>query len=108
MERHSSIIGRVVPLEWDGTEINGIEILTDEDAYTVELDYVGKQLLEFLEKNVKAVGFINIYADGTNRIMLDDFEVLDEDEIFELDDYVQDVEAELDYPDDYILEEDYY
>ena len=105
LERHTSIIGRVVTIEWAGA-VNGIEILTNEDSYTVELDYVGKQLLEFSGKDIKAIGYVNIYADGTNRILLDDFEILNEDEILDEDYFVPDVEAELDLSDDYLLEED--
>ena len=107
LDRHSTIIGRVVTVEWDGEDINSIEILTDEDSYTAELDYVGRQLMDYVGKVIKAVGFINIYADGTNRILLDDFELLDDDEGFDENDYVPDIEMELDYPDDYPVEEDY-
>ena len=105
--RYSTIIGRVVTVEWDGENINSIEILTDEDSYTVDLDYVGRQLIDFVGEVVKVVGFINIYADGTNRILLDDFEVLDDDGIFDENNYVPDVENELDSSDDYTIEEDY-
>ncbi len=47
-ERHITITGRVILHEGNGVDNDSIEILTDEDAYAVELDYVGEQLLYYL------------------------------------------------------------
>ena len=87
-ERHKTITGRVV-LHEDG---DGIEILTDEEVYAVELDYVGKQLLDFAERTIRAAGFLSKYSDEYFQIELDDYEVLDGELC---------IESEFDYSKDY-------
>ena len=91
-ERHKTITGRVV-LHEDG---DGIEILTEEEVYAVELDYVGKQLLDFAEKTIRAAGFLSKYSDEYLQIELDDYEVLDEELC---------IENEFDYPNDYAIKD---
>ena len=71
-ERHVSIIGRVV---LDKRE--GLNISTEKDAYVVELDYIGKELLDFVDTTVKATGFLTKYNGGITQIAIDDYEVFE-------------------------------
>jgi len=99
LERHVTVIGRVVVHEGNDVNKDCLEILTDEGVYAVELDYVGEQLLDFIDQDIKATGFLNKYNDGSLRILLDDYELL-EDDIY--------IENELGFPDDYSFEDDEY
>ena len=74
-ERHITIRGRVV-LE-DGIDSDYIGILTDKHFYSVQKDYVGEQLLDFIDQHIEAAGFLTKYGDGSLQIELDDFNVLD-------------------------------
>jgi hypothetical protein len=105
LERHITIIGRVILHEGNGFDNYYIEILTDEDVYAVELDYVGEQLLGFAGQNIKAVGYLNKYSDGSLRILVDDYELIAEDIL--ADDENICVERDFDYPDDYFLENEH-
>lgn len=96
-ERHVTLIGRVSVHQGNGVHNDCIEILTDEDVYAVELDYVGEQLLDFIDQNIKATGFLNKYNDGSLRILLDDYELIKEDVY---------MESEFDYSDDYFFEDE--
>ena len=72
-QRHIKIVGKVTQ---DGGA--GINILTEKDSYMVELDYVGKELLDYLNMNVKATGFVTKYNGGITQIEIDDYELSDE------------------------------
>jgi len=71
-QRHVSIIGRVVLDKKDGLNIS-----TEKDAYVVDLDYIGKELLEFVDTTIKATGFVTKYNDGITQIEIDDYEVFE-------------------------------
>jgi len=73
------ITGLVRPNEWDDDHVVGIEISTEQNEnYNVELDSVGRDLLRLLDKKIVARGFVNKYRDGTFRIILDDYEILED------------------------------
>ena len=74
--RSHTIIGQIIPRERDNS-LFGIEIMTDEGPYRVELDYVGDQLLDFLYHDIRATGFLINNRNGKKRIVLEDFEVVD-------------------------------
>ena len=75
LDRYVSIIGRVVLNKRDGLNIS-----TEKDAYVVELDYIGKELLEFVDATVKAKGYVFKFNGGITQIQIDDFEVLDKED----------------------------
>ena len=73
IQRHVEIIGRVTP---HGRE--SIKISTEKDSYMVELDYVGKELLEFIDMDIKVTGFVTKYKGGIKQIEIDDYKIADE------------------------------
>jgi NurA-like 5'-3' nuclease len=70
--------------EIDDDENSAIAILADGEYYIVEMNKQGKKLLDEIESKVEATGSIKTDPDGTNRITVNYFEVLDaEDDIFD-------------------------
>ena len=74
-ERNVSIIGRVVFNKKDG-----LNITTEKDDYVIELDYIGKELLDFVDATIKATGFVTKYNGGITQIQIDDYEVFDKED----------------------------
>jgi hypothetical protein len=74
-----TIVGHVTPSDWD-TDDNmiGISVATDAEEYVVELTRTGEELFDFLDETVKVTGIVRSDRDGTQRIRVADYEVLDE------------------------------
>jgi hypothetical protein len=69
----------------------GVIIATDDDDYVVEPNKQGKRLSQEVDMDVEVTGFVTQNGDGTKRIMVTNFEVLesdddDEDEMYYGDD----------------------
>jgi hypothetical protein len=71
-----TIIGQILPREQDNSMF-GIEIMTDEGSFSVELEGADQQLLDLLYRDIRATGVIAKNRDGNKRIVLKDYEVLD-------------------------------
>jgi hypothetical protein len=78
-DRRATITGHLIQHDGDHFNGNEIEISTSDESHIVELGYEGEDLLYFLDKAVKAMGFINRYIDGSYRIIIDNYEVLSEE-----------------------------
>ena len=83
--KEETIVGFVVPSEWDNDDnVVAITIATDDDDYVVELNKMGEELFDFLDEDVEVTGIVREDKDGTKRVRVTSYEVLedadDEDE----------------------------
>jgi hypothetical protein len=95
--KEETIVGYVVPNEWDNEDnVVAISITTDDDDYVVELNKLGEELFDFLDEDVEVTGIIRDDKDGTKRIRVSSYEVLEdvEDEYEEDEDFNYDKEDE--------------
>jgi len=95
--KEETIVGYVVPNEWDNEDnVVAISISTDDDDYVVELNKLGEELFDFLDEDVEVTGIIRDDKDGTKRIRVTGYEVLEdvEDENEEEEDFDYDSEDE--------------
>jgi hypothetical protein len=95
--KEETIVGYVVPNEWDNEDnVVAISISTDDDDYVVELNKLGEELFDFLDEDVEVTGLIRDDKDGTKRIRVTSYEVLEdvEDENEEDEDFNYDGEDE--------------
>ena len=95
--KEETITGYVVPNEWDNEDnVVAISISTDDDDYVVELNKLGEELFDFLDEDVEVTGIIRDDKDGTKRIRVTSYEVLEdaEDENEEDEDFDYDNEDE--------------
>ena len=73
-----TIVGHVTPSAWDNDDnMIGISVATDDEDYVVELTRTGEELFDFLDENVKVTGILRTNRDGTQRISVTNYEVLD-------------------------------
>jgi uncharacterized membrane protein YcgQ (UPF0703/DUF1980 family) len=86
--KEETIVGYVVPNEWDNEDnVIAISISTDDDDYLVEMNKLGEELFDFLDEDVEVTGMVREDRDGTKRIRVTSYEVLEDvDEEFEDDD----------------------
>ena len=91
--RDETVVGYVVPSEWDSEDnVVSISISTDDDDYVVEMNKLGEELFDFLDEDVEVTGTVREDKDGTKRIRVISYEVLEdvedeyEDEDFSYDD----------------------
>jgi uncharacterized membrane protein YcgQ (UPF0703/DUF1980 family) len=95
--KEETIVGYVVPSEWDNEDnVVAISISTEEDDYLVEMNKLGEELFDFLDEDVEVTGLVREDRDGTKRIRITSYEVLEDvdDEYEEEDDYNFDEEDE--------------
>ncbi len=77
--KEETIVGYVVPNEWDNEDnVVAISISTDDDDYVVEVNKLGEELFDFLDEDVEVVGIIRDDKDGTKRIRVTSYEVLED------------------------------
>jgi hypothetical protein len=88
--KEMTIVGVVEENEEAGG--TGVIIVTDDDDYVVELNKQGKRLAQEVDMDVEVTGFVTKNGDGTKRISVMDFEVLESDD--------EDDEDEMYYGDD--------
>jgi hypothetical protein len=73
-----TIIGVVEENEEEGG--TGLIIATDDDDYVVELNKQGKRLSQEVDMDVEVTGIVTKGEDGTKRITVTKFEVLESDD----------------------------
>jgi uncharacterized membrane protein YcgQ (UPF0703/DUF1980 family) len=83
--KEETIVGYVVPSEWDNEDnVVAISISTEDDDYLVEMNKLGEELFDFLDEDVEVTGLVRDDRDGTKRIRITSYEVLEDvDEDFE-------------------------
>ena len=97
-EREETIVGYVLPAEWDNEDnVISISISTEDDDYVVELNKLGEELFDFLDEDVEVTGVIREDRDGTKRIRVTNYEVLEETE----EDHDEDEDLDYDEDEDY-------
>jgi uncharacterized membrane protein YcgQ (UPF0703/DUF1980 family) len=95
--KEESIAGYVVPSEWDSDDnVVAISICTDDDDYVVELNKLGEELFDFLDEDVEVTGFVREDKDGTKRVRVTSYEVVESEE----EEYSEDEEYDYDDDDD--------
>jgi uncharacterized membrane protein YcgQ (UPF0703/DUF1980 family) len=95
--KEETIVGYVVPSEWDNEDnVVAISISTEDDDYLVEMNKLGEELFDFLDEDVEVTGLVREDRDGTKRIQITTYEVLEDvdDEYEEEEDYNFDDEDE--------------
>ena len=91
--REETIVGYVVPSEWDSEDnVVSISITTDDDDYVVEMNKLGEELFDFLDEDVEVTGTVRDDKDGTKRIRVISYEVLEDVE--------EDEDGDFGYDDD--------
>jgi hypothetical protein len=88
--KEETIVGYVVPSEWDSDDnVVAISICTDDDDYVVELNKLGEELFDFLDEDVEVTGVVREDKDGTKRLRVTSYEVVEdkEEEYNENEDY---------------------
>jgi hypothetical protein len=80
MEKHRigrpiTIVGQLIPHEHE-YDMFGIGIMTENGPIIVESNSISKQLVDFLYQDVRVTGVLNGHRDGTEILLLDDYEVL--------------------------------
>lgn len=73
-----TIVGVVEEYEED--EGTGLIIATDDDDYIVEPNKQGKRLSQEVDMDVEVTGFVTKDGDGTQRITVTRYEVLESDD----------------------------
>ena len=79
--KEENIRGYVVPTDWDNDDhVIEVSIQTDNDDFEVDQNGLGKELLEFLDKEVEVTGIVHEDRYGMKRITVSDYEVLSEED----------------------------
>jgi uncharacterized membrane protein YcgQ (UPF0703/DUF1980 family) len=95
--KEETVFGYVVPSEWDSDDnVVAISITTDDDDYVVELNKLGEELFDFLDEDVEVTGIVREDKDGTKRIRVTSYEVLEDTE----DEYDEDEDYDFDNDDE--------
>ena len=97
-----TITGFVTATEWDADDnIIGLEISTDDEDYVVENNRLFEELVELWQEDVEATGIVTEERDGTKRIAVTSYEVINvfDDEDEEISGY-DDYEDDMDYEDE--------
>ncbi|MBU2499392.1 MAG: hypothetical protein KKE57_10860 [Proteobacteria bacterium] len=78
-EREETIVGYVIPKEWDNEDnVISISVSTNDDDYLVELNKLGEELFDFLDEDVEITGIVREDKDGTKRIKVTSYEVIED------------------------------
>ncbi len=71
--------GYVVATDWDDDDnVTGLEIIADDDTYCVEKNALWDELVDLSQEDVEITGIVFEERDGTKRIEVTDYDVLDE------------------------------
>ena len=91
-----TVVGYVRESQWNEYDhVIGIEIVTDDEYFNVEMDGLGKELLEFLNSEVEVRGVIEEEKDGTKCLFVNSYEVVEEDPEGDIDeDYGDDFDVD--------------
>ena len=94
--KEENIRGYVLPTEWDNDDkVIGASIQTETDDFEVDQNGTGKELLNFLDKEVEVTGMVRQNRHGTKIITVSDYEVLDESD--DEDDYQDRDRGDIDF-----------
>jgi hypothetical protein len=97
-ETEITIVGVVEEYEEkDGSA--GLIIAADDDDYVVEPNKQGRRLSQEVDMDVEVTGFVTKNSDGTKRITVTKFEVLESDDDDEDEEFYEDDDDET-YDDD--------
>jgi len=95
--KEETIVGYVVPSEWDNEDnVVAISISTEDDDYLVEVNKLGEELFDFLDEDVEVTGLVRDDRDGTKRIRITSYEVLEDVD----DDFEEEEEEDYDFDDE--------
>ena len=95
-----TISGFVAATEWDSDDnIIGLEISTDDEDYVVENNRLFDELVELWQEDIEATGIVSEDRDGTKRISITSYEVINEfddgdEEVSGYDDFDDDIDYE--------------
>ncbi|MFH1351681.1 MAG: hypothetical protein ABII26_12220 [Pseudomonadota bacterium] len=77
-EKEVTLIGYIEANEWDHDDDGiAIGISTIEDDYLVEQNSFGQELLDFIDEKVEVTGILKEDKDGTKRIRVTVYEILE-------------------------------
>ena len=77
--KEENIRGYVVPVDWDNDDkVIEVSIQTDNDDFEVDRNGLGRELLDFLDKEVEVTGIVHEDRYGMKRVTVSDYEVLSE------------------------------
>lgn len=97
MEKEETIVGYIIPSEWDKEDnVISISISTDDDDYLVELNKQGEELFDFLDEDIEAIGIVREDKDGTKRIKVTSYEVIEDTD----EEYEEEEEEDFGFDDD--------
>ena len=104
--KEQNIKGYVVPVDWDNDDsVIEISIQTDNDDYEVGQNGLGRELLEFLDKEVEVTGMVEVQG-GENFISIISYEVIEETEYEDDEEYEEVDEEEYEEGDEEEYEEE--
>ena len=94
-----TISGLLMADEWDDEDdIIGFELSADDDSYYVEKNALWHELLDLCDTHVEVTGMVTEEKDGTKRILVTDYEPLEdmdsEDDEIEYDDPYEELSFE--------------
>ena len=102
--KEMTIVGVVEEIEEE--DGNGVIIATDDDDYVVELNKQGKRLSQEVDMDVEVTGIITKSGDGTKRITVTKFEVLESDDDDDDDEMYYGDDDDESYDDDETYDDD--
>jgi len=107
IQKEETVAGVVSATEWDDEDnVTAVSIITDDDEYIVELNKMAEELFDFLEEDVEVTGIVETDRDGSKRIAVTSYEVLDTGyEYDDEEDYGYDYDQE-EYDEDYDDDDD--
>jgi hypothetical protein len=74
-----TISGLLMATEWDDDDdIVGFELSADDDSYDVEQNALWYELVELCDTHVEVTGMVTEEKDGTKRILVTDYEPLED------------------------------
>lgn len=75
----TEIRGVVSPVDWDDEDhVTAISIFTSDDAeYAVELNSLGRDLLDFLDEEVVVHGIVRVDAEGVQTVRVKEFDLVE-------------------------------
>ena len=94
VSKEITVVGYVRESQWDEYDhVIGVEIVTDDEYFQVEMDGLGKELLEFLHSEVEVSGVTEEEKDGSKCLFVSSYEVLEEDPEGDMDEGYDDMDV---------------
>jgi len=107
IQKEETVTGVVSATEWDDEDnVIAVSIITDDDEYMIDSNKMAEELFDFLEEDVEVTGIVETDRDGSKRISVTSYEVLDTGyEYDDEEDYGYDYDQE-EYDEDYDDDDD--